>query len=550
MILTQEEVKKRGWDKAEIVVIPEGVTKIGNSAFENCNSLTTVILPKSVTYIGNYAFHDCVGLAGITIPPNVTSIGWETFYNCNSLKRIIIPEGVTDICNGAFEKCSNLENIKLPNTLNFIGQVAFFGCESLTKITLPDNVIEVGHGAFSHCSKLKTLVIPNDIEFDDDSDPIYDCDNCVIELKKKEYISFCPELAPLSYGQIPGYGLKEWVELSSDMLELNIHPFYEKEWQEPSTEETAKLAEAFKAKFGRTPKVINEIALAQKILNLATEDIVNNFSVEGFKKALQKSNNNAFIAIIALLGAGKDLLHKFPIATSYDMGLVPLTIRNWIRKHPDSFELLPRLKGMETDIEEDMSVSEVKELLTKKRASNDLKKIEADYDFTFADCKCEIEQTEVELEHLTAHLLAPSDFRQITLGYDTYCCQHYGGAGETAMMYGLMCSTAGFWVIEDSKGAIKAQAEVWLTEDKSTFVFDNIEFANDRDVSDYEDIIKAWVKSCPYPNVILGMGYTEIKLPCPRCEQPDQPMCGELGEEPYTDTHSCVCLKKDGELTW
>lgn len=480
MILTQEIVKENGWDKAETVVIPEGVTEIGEEAFGHCKALTTITIPDSVTSIGNSAFGNCYNLTSITIPNSVTSIGNSAFWCCRSLTSVDIPDSVTSIDNSAFSGCYN----------------------------------------------------------------------CTITFRNQKYLYLYIELEPLSSNRFSCFGLKEWVELSSDMLELGIHPFYEEDWAKPSSEETVKLSEVFKAKFGRAPKVINEIALAQKILNLVTEDIVNNFSVEGFKKALQKSNNNAFIAIVALLGAGKDLLHKLPIATSYEMELAPLTIRNWIRKHPDSFELLPRLKGMETDIEEDMSVSEVKELLVTKRARNDLKKIEGNYDFIFTDCKCEIKQTEVKFNCLTSHLLAPSDLRQITVGYDTYCCQHYGGAGETAMMYGLMCPTAGFWVIENSKGAVKAQAEVWLTEDKSTFVFDNIEFANDRDVSDYEDVIKAWVKACSYPNVVLGMGYTEIKLPCPKCEQPDQPMCGELRRNPYTDTHSCVCLKKDGELTW
>lgn len=595
MILTQEEVKKRGWDKAETVVIPEGVTEIGEDAFFYCNSLTSITIPNSVTSIGNDAFYKCNSLTNITIPdsvtsigndafcccdnltnftiPNsVTSIGVSAFYGCTNLTSIIIPDSVTGIEEMAFCCCDSLTSVTIPNSVTSIGIHAFADCYSLTNIIIPNSVTSIGEGAFDNCRALTSITIPNSVTsicayaFADcrnltnitipdsvvsiSKKAFRHCYNCTINFQNQKLLYLYNDLRALSQNKIPAFGLKEWVELSSDMLELNIHPFYEKEWQEPSTEETAKLAKAFQAKFGRAPKVINEIALAQKIFNLATEDIVNNFSVEGFKKALQKSNNNAFIAIVALLGAGKDLLHKFPVATSYEMELATANIRNWIRKHPDSFELLPRLKGMETYIQENMSVSEVKELLTKKRALNDLKKIEADYDFTFADCKCEIEQTEVELEHLTAHLLAPSDFRQITVGYDTYCCQHYGGAGETAMMYGLMSATAGFWVIEDSKGAVKAQAEVWLTEDKSTFVFDNIEFVNDRDVSDYEDIIKDWVRACSYHNVVLGMGYTEIDLPCPRCEQPDQPMCGELGEEPYTDTHSCIMLKKDGELTW
>lgn len=595
MILTQKDIIKKGWNKAETVIIPKGVTSIGKNAFCNCNSLksitipdsvisiepyafsdcsslisviipdsvtsigysafygcsslTSVSIPDSVTSIGDFVFRDCISLTSITIPDSVTSIGECAFRDCNSLTSVSILDSVTSIWNGAFYGCQSLTSVTIPDTVRIIGQLAFAYCDNLTSINIPDSVTSIGKSAFAFCNSLTSVIISNSVT-SIGNNAFCGCYNCTITFRNQKYLYLYADLKALNQDNISDFGLKEWVELSSDMLELNIHPFFEKDWAEPSTEEIAKLSEAFKVKFGRAPKVINEIALAQKILKLSTEVIVNNFSVEGFKRALQKSNNNAFIAVVALLGAGKDLLHKFPIATSYEMGVEPLSIRNWIRKHPDSFELLPKLKGMETDIDEDMSVSEVKELLATKRARNDLKKIEADYDFTFANCKCEIEQTEVELEHLTAHLLASSDYRQITVGYDTYCCQHYGSAGETAMMYGLMCPTAGFWVIEDSKGVVKAQAEVWLTENKSTFVFDNIEFANDMEVSDYEDIIKDWAKSCSYPNVVLGMGYTQINLPCPKCDQPDQPMCGELGEDPYTDTHSCICLKKDGELTW
>ena len=61
------------------VVIEDGVTSIGNWAFESCNSLTSITIPNSVTSIGDYAFHSCSGLTSITIPDGVTSIGSHAF---------------------------------------------------------------------------------------------------------------------------------------------------------------------------------------------------------------------------------------------------------------------------------------------------------------------------------------------------------------------------------------------------------------------------------------------------------------------------------------
>ena len=77
------------------------------------------------------------------------------------------------------------------------------------------------------------------------------------------------------------------------------------------------------------------------------------------------------------------------------------------------------------------------------------------------------------------------------------------------MMFGLVHSRAGFWVMEDTKtGKILAQAEAWLDDqNESTLVFDNIEFADDKDVSNYRDAIGAWCEKCQYQNVIMGNGY-------------------------------------------
>ena len=71
------------------VVIPNGVTKISDSAFAHCVGLWSVIVPDSVTSIGDYAFEDCSGLANIEIGSEVLSIGGAAFRDCTSLTRIV-----------------------------------------------------------------------------------------------------------------------------------------------------------------------------------------------------------------------------------------------------------------------------------------------------------------------------------------------------------------------------------------------------------------------------------------------------------------------------
>jgi hypothetical protein len=118
------------------VIIPDGVTSIGDDVFYNCNTLTSIIIPEGVTSIGNYAFYNCLNLTSITLSGRLTSIGNYAFANCNTLTSIIIPEGVTSIGNYAFANCGNLTSITIPNSVTSIGNYAFNYCSKLQSITV------------------------------------------------------------------------------------------------------------------------------------------------------------------------------------------------------------------------------------------------------------------------------------------------------------------------------------------------------------------------------------------------------------------------------
>ncbi len=93
---------------AEKVVVPEGVTSIGDSAFFSCSGLTSIELPEGVTSIGDYAFFGCSGLTSIELPEKVTSIGEGAFEYCSGLTSIELPEGLASIGVSAFNYCDNL----------------------------------------------------------------------------------------------------------------------------------------------------------------------------------------------------------------------------------------------------------------------------------------------------------------------------------------------------------------------------------------------------------------------------------------------------------
>ena len=110
------------------VIIGNGVTTIGSSAFSDCDSLTSVTIPNSVTTIGSGAFFSCFSLTSVTIGNSVTTIGHGAFYGCSSLTSVTIGNSVTEIGYYAFSGCSSLTSVTIPNSVTTIGYYAFSDC--------------------------------------------------------------------------------------------------------------------------------------------------------------------------------------------------------------------------------------------------------------------------------------------------------------------------------------------------------------------------------------------------------------------------------------
>lgn len=124
------------------------------------NPLQSIVLPKGITTIGDDAFSYNTSLTSIKIPNTVTSIGKRAFQGCTNLTSIEIPDTVTYIGDYCFSGCNRLQKIKLSKKIQTINQRLLQGCSSLTEIEIPEGVKSIGYAAFNSCSKLTTITLP------------------------------------------------------------------------------------------------------------------------------------------------------------------------------------------------------------------------------------------------------------------------------------------------------------------------------------------------------------------------------------------------------
>lgn len=186
----------QGMNNIESVHIPKGVEKISAGAFSGCKNLKTVNIPDGVEIVDRDVFNGCINLKEISFPESIRNIEagamtgcirlesvnipkrtellpWRIFEGCTSLKYIVIPEKIKTIEDFAFAECTALEQIKFecmhsdddPSAgVKRIGMNAFRNCKNLSSINIPDTVRFIGNQAFRGCSALKKLFIPQNVK--------------------------------------------------------------------------------------------------------------------------------------------------------------------------------------------------------------------------------------------------------------------------------------------------------------------------------------------------------------------------------------------------
>lgn len=146
------------YGKDRDVAIPDGVTSIGDSAFQWRTKLTSITIPDGVTDICTRAFYTCSNLSSITIPNSVTSIGDSAFSDCSNLTSITIPDSVTSIGKNAFSGCSGLAD---KHGFVIIRNVLYGYCGNDPDVTIPNSVTSIGDKAFEQCNKVSDLTLPS-----------------------------------------------------------------------------------------------------------------------------------------------------------------------------------------------------------------------------------------------------------------------------------------------------------------------------------------------------------------------------------------------------
>ena len=166
----------------ESLKIGDSVESINYCTFENCNKLTTIAIPASVKRIDHSSFSLCPNITNFVVDEGNSVYSSDECgvlfdkektivirYPCNNSRtNYTIPDSVTSIGNSAFSGCVNLKNIVIPGGVTEISAFAFTSCSGLTSMVIPDGVISIGYSAFSYCYNITEITIPDSVTDIDD----------------------------------------------------------------------------------------------------------------------------------------------------------------------------------------------------------------------------------------------------------------------------------------------------------------------------------------------------------------------------------------------
>jgi hypothetical protein len=142
------------------VVFSPLLTEIKANTFSGCTSLRNLVFHSRLEKIGNGAFKGS-GLNHITIPNGVTNIGDSAFEDCSNLSRVTFNTNLSYIPARAFKNCVALTSVEIPGNIKTIKEEAFYGA-GLTTVTLKSGVQTIENKSFANC-KINSITIPDSL---------------------------------------------------------------------------------------------------------------------------------------------------------------------------------------------------------------------------------------------------------------------------------------------------------------------------------------------------------------------------------------------------
>lgn len=306
--------------KVKYLVIEEGITDIGESAFINFKKLTgTLKLPESLVSIGDRAFSGCDGLTGdLVLPKNLTCVGERAFYDCSGFDgKLELSESLISIGELAFASCSNLTgNLELPENLSYIGMGAFANCSSLTgDLILPQGLKEIEDEVFAGCSGFNgKLELPEGVTSIGER-AFKNCSALTGELKLPEGLTSIGREAFESCSGLTGN-----LTLPQGLKEINDFVFYECSGFDGELKLPEGLTRIGQSAFGNCSGLVGELVLPESLTNIESGAFAVCSSLTGNLVLPEKLEN---IEVDAFWGCKMDAVYAYNAACEFERDSLP-----------------------------------------------------------------------------------------------------------------------------------------------------------------------------------------------------------------------------------
>ena len=169
------------------IVIPDGITEIGERAFEGNRTITSVVISEDVNSISFSAFECCEALVSVDFPESEIYIQMGAFFMCTSLISIDFSVGCDVIDSLMFYGCESLTSVRIPDGVEYIADNAFGNCISLDSVNLPSSLTTIADYAFMNCISLATLIVPKSVTYIMDVNVFDPCTTLIVDKDSNAY---------------------------------------------------------------------------------------------------------------------------------------------------------------------------------------------------------------------------------------------------------------------------------------------------------------------------------------------------------------------------